>query len=80
MSVDESRGQFDSTLLRGWCSLSRRRHDLALDIERIGVVSLRFPAVVGVLTILLAIAAAFGVARIRIDDSLSQLFRSDTPE
>jgi hypothetical protein len=80
MSVDESRGQIESTLLRGWRSLSRRQHDLALGIERIGLVPLRFPAVVGVLAILLAIAAAFGVARIRIDDSLSQLFRSDAPE
>ena len=58
----------------------RRRHDLALGIERIGLLSLRFPAIVGVLAIVLGIAAAFGVARIKIDDSLSQLFRSDTPE
>ena len=28
----------------------------------------------------LLIAAAFGIARIKVDDSLSQLFRSDTPE
>src|ERR1700730_10546005 len=27
-----------------------------------------------------ALAAGFGVARIKVDDSLSQLFRSDTPE
>jgi predicted RND superfamily exporter protein len=32
------------------------------------------------LAIVLAIAAGFGVARIKVDDSLSQLFRSDTPE
>ena len=29
---------------------------------------------------LLAIAAGFGVARLKVDDSLSQLFRSDTPQ
>ena len=58
----------------------RHRHDLALGIERIGLVSLRFPAIVGVLAIVLAIAAGFGVARIKVDNSLSQLFRSDTPE
>ena len=80
MSVDENRGQFEGVLLRGWRSLYRRRHDLALGIERIGLVSLRFPSVVGVLAIVLAVAAGFGVARIKIDDSLSQLFRSDTPE
>ena len=58
----------------------RYRHDLALGIERIGLVSLRFPAVVGILAIVLAIAAGFGVSRIKIDDSLSQLFRADTPQ
>ncbi|MGA7803005.1 efflux RND transporter permease subunit [Bradyrhizobium sp.] len=58
----------------------RRRHDLALGIERIGLVSLRFPAGVGIVAIILAIAAGFGISRIKIDDSLSQLFRSDTPQ
>ncbi len=78
MSVDEKRGRSEGILLRAWRSLSRHRHDLALGIERIGLVSLRFPAVVGVLAIVLGIAAGFGVARIKIDNSLSQLFRSDT--
>ena len=80
MSVDENRGQSESSLLKAWRSFSRRRHDLALGIERIGLVSLRFPSVVGVLAIVLGIAAGFGVARIKIDNSLSQLFRSDTPD
>src|SRR6476620_5048509 len=35
---------------------------------------------VALVVIALAIAAGFGVARIKVDDSLSQLFRSDTPE
>jgi predicted RND superfamily exporter protein len=35
---------------------------------------------VGLATIVLVIAAVFGLARIKVDDSLSQLFRSDTPE
>jgi uncharacterized protein len=59
---------------------SHHRDDLALGIERIGLLSLRFPAIVGVLAIVVAIGAGFGVARIKIDDSLSQLFRSDTPQ
>ena len=59
---------------------SRHRGDLALGIERIGLLSLRFPAIVGVLAIVVAIGAGFGVARIKINDSLSQLFRSDTPQ
>ena len=58
----------------------RRRSDLALGIERIGLVSLQFPTLVGALAMILAVMAGIGVARIKIDNSLSQLFRSDTPE
>jgi predicted RND superfamily exporter protein len=35
---------------------------------------------IALVVIALAIAAGFGVARIKVDDSLSQLFRSDTQE
>ncbi len=56
------------------------RHTLALGIERIGLVSLRIPLAVAVVAVALAIAAGFGVTRLKVDDSLSQLFRSDTPE
>lgn len=58
----------------------RRQHALAFGFERIGLVSLRFPLAVALVTIALALAAGLGVARIKVDDSLSQLFRSDTPE
>jgi uncharacterized protein len=58
----------------------KRLHDLALGIERIGLVSLYFPRLVAVAAVLLLIAAGFGVTRLKVDDSLSQLFRSDTPE
>ncbi len=57
-----------------------KRHDLALGVERLGLISLRFPWLVAIVALALAIAAGFGVARLRVDDSLSQLFRSDTPE
>jgi hypothetical protein len=60
-------------------ALIRRKkalHALALGIKRI----LRFPLAVAFVVIALALAAGFGVARIKVDDSLSQLFRSDTPE
>jgi predicted RND superfamily exporter protein len=53
---------------------------IAFGLERIGLISLRFPLLVGVAAVVLLIAAAFGIARIKVDDSLSQLFRSDTPE
>ncbi|MGH6830160.1 MAG: MMPL family transporter, partial [Methylocella sp.] len=61
-------------------SAKPRLHALAFGIERIGLVSLRMPLAVALVAVALAIAASFGVTRLKIDDSLSQLFRSDTPE
>ena len=54
--------------------------NLALRVERIGIVPLRFPVLTTIIAVLLVLAAAFGVQRIKVDDSLSQLFRSDTAE
>jgi predicted RND superfamily exporter protein len=59
-------------------SLANKPYTLGL--ERIGLISLRFPLLVGLAAVVLLIAAAFGTARIKVDDSLSQLFRSETPE
>jgi predicted RND superfamily exporter protein len=53
---------------------------LALGIERIGLISLRFPAIAVAAVVVLAVIGGFGVARLKVDDSLSQLFRSNTPE
>ena len=57
-----------------------REHQLAFGIERIGLISLRYPIVVTIILVVLSIAAGFGIVRIKVDDSLSQLFRSDTPQ
>jgi uncharacterized protein len=53
---------------------------IALGIERIGLVSLHYTKFIAVVLALLAVAALFGIERIKVDDSLSQLFRSNTPE
>src|SRR5258707_15342792 len=53
---------------------------IAFGLERIGLISLRFPLVVGLAAVMLLMAAGFGIPRIKVDDSLSQLFRSETPE
>ena len=79
MNRDRSLQLLMRTLQRCRRALRDRRGDLALGIERIGFLSLRFPVVVSCAVTMLAVAAAFGVPQIRIDDSLSQLFRSDTP-
>jgi hypothetical protein len=55
-------------------------HNLALGLERIGLISLHAPYVVAFIVALGCIAAVFGIGRLKVDDSLSQLFRSDTPE
>jgi len=53
---------------------------LALGLERIGLLSLRWPKIAAAILILLCVMAVFGLNRIKVDDSLSQLFRSDTAE
>src|SRR5579871_889387 len=58
----------------------KRPFRLALGIERFGLLSLRFPILGVIAFVILAALAAVGVMRIQADDSLSQLFRSETPE
>jgi uncharacterized protein len=53
---------------------------LAFGIERLGLVPMRFRLISILILILLAVGAGFGVERLKVDDSLSQLFRSNTPE
>ncbi len=59
---------------------ARRLHPLAYGIERIGLIALRAPIVGAVIFALLVVGAVLGLDRLKVDDSLSQLFRSDTPE
>jgi len=54
--------------------------ELALGTERIGLLPLRFPVLFALLFAVLTIGAGFGLTRIQVDDSLSQLFRSDSAE
>ena len=54
--------------------------NLALGIERIGFYSLSHRALCVLAFIVLSLLAAVGFARVKVDDLLSQLFRSDTDE
>ena len=54
--------------------------NLALGIERIGFIPLSHRFLSLFIFVVLCIGAAFGFARLKVDNSLSQLFRSDTPE
>lgn len=53
---------------------------IAFGLERIGLIAVRAPIVSCIILLALIVAAVFGIERIKIDDSLSQLFRSDTKE
>src|SRR5438477_340 len=53
---------------------------IALGLERIGLIAVRTPVLSCLILLALVIGAIFGIQRIKIDDSLSQLFRSNTQE
>ena len=53
---------------------------LAFGTEKMGLISLKAPLLVGIVFAIMAVAAVFGVQKLKVDDSLSQLFRSNTPQ
>ena len=54
--------------------------NLALGIERIGFFALQYRVLSIILLAALSALAALGLSRVQVDDSLSQLFRSETDE
>jgi predicted RND superfamily exporter protein len=54
--------------------------NLALGIERFGLIPLSHPFISLIVFVILCVIAGFGFQRLQVDDSLSQLFRSDTAE
>src|SRR3982074_1054787 len=62
-------------------TIERRPTDsIAFGLERIGLIAVQAPILACIILVGLIIAAIFGIERIKIDDSLSQLFRSDSKE
>jgi uncharacterized protein len=53
---------------------------IAFGLERIGLVAVQAPILSCIILVALIIGAIFGIQRIKIDDSLSQLFRSNNKE
>ncbi|MDA9502748.1 efflux RND transporter permease subunit [Bradyrhizobium sp. CCBAU 11357] len=53
---------------------------IAFGLERLGLIAVRAPIVSCIVLLALIVGAVFGIYRIKIDDSLSQLFRSDSRE
>ena len=53
---------------------------IAFGLERMGLIAVKAPILSIVILAVLIVAALFGIQRIKIDDSLSQLFRSDSKD
>jgi uncharacterized protein len=53
---------------------------IAFGIERLGLIPMKAPILSCVVLVILMIGAVFGIDRIKIDDSLSALFRSNSKE
>ncbi len=49
-------------------------------LERLGLASLRRPLIFACLVAIVSLVAGLGIARLKVDDSLSELFRTNTPE
>src|SRR3978361_105001 len=61
--------------------IERRPTDsIAFGLERMGLIAVRAPIISCIILVALFVAAIFGIERIKIDDSLSQLFRSNSKE
>src|ERR1700674_4742769 len=59
---------------------TRATASIAFGLERIGLIAVKAPVLSCIILVALIVAAIFGIQRIKIDDSLSQLFRSNSRE
>ncbi len=59
---------------------AKRVRSLSFGVERLGLTALRYPRLAAIFIVLITIAAGFGYTRLKVDDSLSELFRTDTAE
>ncbi|MEO1204825.1 MAG: MMPL family transporter [Pseudomonadota bacterium] len=58
----------------------RRSFLFSFGLDRIGLIALKVPWLSALVILALSILAGFGVARLQVDDSLSELFRTDSKE
>ncbi len=58
----------------------KKVRQIGLGLERIGLIPLKFPWLSFLLVLLLLASSVMGVKRLKVDDSLSELFRADTKE
>lgn len=57
-----------------------RPFPLSLGLNKLGLIGLRAPLFAVLIVLVITSIAGFGLTRLRVDDSLSELFRTNTPE
>ncbi|MBN9290462.1 MAG: RND transporter, partial [Hyphomicrobium denitrificans] len=57
-----------------------RPFPMSLGLNKLGLIGLRIPWLTAALILLITAIAATGLMRLKVDDSLSELFRTNTPE
>src|SRR3982751_3780694 len=70
----------DSTKLAADPASAPKLHNLAYGLERLRLIPLRAPVLSALILAVLCAFAVYGALHLKVDDSLSQLFRSDTKE
>jgi uncharacterized protein len=55
-------------------------HAVTFGLEKLGLASLRWPLIAAVLIVAISVFAALGLSLLKVDDSLSELFRTNTDE
>ncbi|HML28647.1 MAG TPA: MMPL family transporter, partial [Hyphomicrobium sp.] len=58
----------------------QRPNLISLGLNKIGLLGIRTPILSAIIVLILTAAAAAGISRLKVDDSLSELFRTNTPE
>lgn len=58
----------------------KRSFWFSFGIERLGLVALKAPVLAAILIVAMSVVAGFGINRLSVDDSLTELFRTNTEE
>jgi len=58
----------------------QRPHLISLGLNKLGLIGIKAPILAALIVALITAAAVTGLTRLKVDDSLSELFRTNTPE
>ena len=64
----------------GYADEQHRNFVFSFGLEKLGLVALKAPAVVAVLIVIATVLGLVGLSKLQVDDSLSELFRTNTEE